>query len=122
MPNTDLLSPWVRRFLLEYLVAERNLARNTQKSYRDALQQFLPFSLAPPTDGSSGFEWRTFRQPAPELSFRIWKKLAAAGSPREISVLRRSIPWRDSLVCTARNTWNGPVRFRPSRRRRLHAR
>jgi site-specific recombinase XerD len=28
---------------LEYLVGERNLARNTQKSYRDALQQFLPF-------------------------------------------------------------------------------
>lgn len=43
MPNTDLLSPWVRRFLLEYLVAERNLARNTQRSYRDTLQQFLPF-------------------------------------------------------------------------------
>ena len=43
MPNTDLLSPWVRRFLLEHLVAERNLAHNTQKSYRDALLQFLPF-------------------------------------------------------------------------------
>ena len=43
MANTDLLSPWVRRFLREYLVVERNLARNTQKSYRDALQQFLPF-------------------------------------------------------------------------------
>ena len=43
MPNTDLLRPWVRRFLLEYLVGERNLARHTQKSYRDALQQFLPF-------------------------------------------------------------------------------
>jgi site-specific recombinase XerD len=43
MPNTDLLSPWVRRFLLEHLVAERNLAPNTQKSYRDALLQFLPF-------------------------------------------------------------------------------
>ena len=43
MPDTNLLSPWVRRFLLEYLVVERNLARNTQKSYRDALQQFLPF-------------------------------------------------------------------------------
>jgi len=41
--NTDLLSPWIRRFLLEYLVVERNLARNTQKSYRDTLQQFLPF-------------------------------------------------------------------------------
>ena len=43
MPNTDLLSPWIRRFLLEHLVSERNCARNTQKSYRDALQQFLPF-------------------------------------------------------------------------------
>ena len=43
MPDTSLLSRWVRRFLLEHLVAERNLARNTQKSYRDALQQFLPF-------------------------------------------------------------------------------
>jgi site-specific recombinase XerD len=43
MTNTALLSPWVRRFLLEYLVVERNLARNTQKSYRDTLQQFLPF-------------------------------------------------------------------------------
>jgi len=41
--NTDLLSPWIRRFLLEYLVVERNRARNTQKSYRDMLQQFLPF-------------------------------------------------------------------------------
>ena len=43
MHNTELLSPWVRRFLLEYLVSERNLARNTQQSYRDALRQFLPF-------------------------------------------------------------------------------
>src|SRR5271167_4393081 len=39
-----LLSPWVRRFLMEYLVGERNLARNTQKSYRDTLRLLLPFS------------------------------------------------------------------------------
>jgi integrase/recombinase XerD len=39
-----LLSPWVRRFLLEHLVGERNLARNTQRSYRDTLQQLLPFT------------------------------------------------------------------------------
>ncbi len=43
MHNTELLSPWVRRFLLEYIVGERNLARNTQMSYRDTLQQLLPF-------------------------------------------------------------------------------
>jgi site-specific recombinase XerD len=36
----------VRRFLLEHLVAERNLARNTQKSYRDTLALLLPFTSA----------------------------------------------------------------------------
>lgn len=43
MRDHALLAPWVRRFLLEHLVDERNLARNTQASYRDALAQLLPF-------------------------------------------------------------------------------
>jgi integrase/recombinase XerD len=43
MKNISLLAPWIRRFLLEYLVGERNLAPNTQKSYRDTLVLFLPF-------------------------------------------------------------------------------
>lgn len=43
MSDTTLLSPWVRRFLLEHLTGERNLSPNTQKSYRDMLMQLLPF-------------------------------------------------------------------------------
>src|SRR5215510_14510365 len=43
MTKTSLLGPWVRRFLLEYLVSERNLTRNTQHSYRDTLSLLLPF-------------------------------------------------------------------------------
>jgi len=42
MKNDSLHGPWIRRFLLEHLVAERNLARNTQRSYRDALCLLLP--------------------------------------------------------------------------------
>jgi hypothetical protein len=42
MPDTSLPGPWVRRFLIEHLVSERNLARNTQRSYRDALRLLLP--------------------------------------------------------------------------------
>ena len=42
MRDTALLGPWVRRFLMEHLVCERNLARNTQRSYRDAFRQLLP--------------------------------------------------------------------------------
>jgi integrase/recombinase XerD len=37
------LGPWIRRFLLEYLVGECNLARNIRLSYRDALSLLLPF-------------------------------------------------------------------------------
>ena len=43
MSDRTLLGPWVRRFLVEHLVAERNLARNTQCSYRDALTLLIPF-------------------------------------------------------------------------------
>jgi site-specific recombinase XerD len=43
MSNAILLGSWIRRFLLEHLVAERNLARNTQRSYRDTLALLIPF-------------------------------------------------------------------------------
>ena len=44
MADATLLGPWVRRFLLEHVVAERNLALNTQKSYRDMLTLLLPYA------------------------------------------------------------------------------
>lgn len=56
MTDRSLLGPWVRRFLMEHLVAERNLARNTQMSYRDTLTLLLPFAsrhAAVPIDGLS---------------------------------------------------------------------
>jgi integrase/recombinase XerD len=42
MGNTSMLGTWVRRFLMEHMVSERNLARNTQRSYRDAFRLLLP--------------------------------------------------------------------------------
>lgn len=44
MTDKTLIGPWVRRFLLEYLVSERNLSRNTQTSYRDTLTLLLPLA------------------------------------------------------------------------------
>ena len=43
MSDQNLLGRWVRRFLLEHLVTERNLSANTQRSYRDTLALLLPF-------------------------------------------------------------------------------
>lgn len=44
MTSSKLIGPWVRRFLLEHVVGERNLSINTQRSYRDMLTLFLPFA------------------------------------------------------------------------------
>lgn len=43
MNNNDSLGSWLERFLRGYIVTERNLARNTQKSYRDTFKFFVPF-------------------------------------------------------------------------------
>lgn len=43
MNEHTLLGPWLRRFLVEYLVSVRNLARNTQRSYRDTFCLLIPF-------------------------------------------------------------------------------
>jgi len=43
MTESHPLAPYVRRFLLEHVVADRCLSRNTQKSYRDAIRLLLQF-------------------------------------------------------------------------------
>ena len=43
MTDPRNLGPWLRRFLEEHIVSERNLARNTQLSYRDTLVLLLRF-------------------------------------------------------------------------------
>jgi integrase/recombinase XerD len=46
MDNRSALAPWIRRFLMEHLIGERNLARNTQRSYRDAVRLLVVFIAA----------------------------------------------------------------------------
>jgi integrase/recombinase XerD len=43
MKNAQYLSPWIKRFLLEYLDSTKNLSKNTQLSYRDTFRLLLPF-------------------------------------------------------------------------------
>jgi integrase/recombinase XerD len=43
MRDLVTLGPWLRRFLTEHIVTERNLARNTRESYRDTFSLLLPF-------------------------------------------------------------------------------
>ena len=46
MSDIQTLGPWLRRFLCEHIVTERNLTRNTRKSYRDTFALLLPFVSA----------------------------------------------------------------------------
>ena len=43
MRDANLIGPWVRRFLLEHVITDRNFSRNTQASYRDAMVLLLPY-------------------------------------------------------------------------------
>ena len=43
MSESHMLGPFVRRFLLEEVVADRNLTINTQRSYRDSIRLLLRF-------------------------------------------------------------------------------
>ena len=42
--NNDLAGPWIRRFLIEHVMNERNYSSNTQHSYRDMFRLLLPFA------------------------------------------------------------------------------
>ena len=42
MDNT-MIGTWIRRFLMEHVIGERNLTQNTQASYRDTFVLLLPF-------------------------------------------------------------------------------
>jgi integrase/recombinase XerD len=68
MDNPTLLGPWIRRFLLDYLVGERNLARNTQRSYRDTLTLLLPFVA---THQRTPVDRLTVEQVAPDVMRRF---------------------------------------------------
>lgn len=46
MKDSPALAPWIKHFLLQYLPADRNFARNTQHSYRDALRLLVIFASA----------------------------------------------------------------------------
>lgn len=43
MSEGHLLGPFIRRFLLEEVIADRNLTLNTQRSYRDSIRLLLRF-------------------------------------------------------------------------------
>lgn len=108
--NKNLLGPWVRRFLLEHLVNERNLARNTQKSYRDALCLLLPFVARMPENGSTNSKSKTYRPSEFVLFCTSLEKAASAEQRRATKGWPRFIPCVTSSRCATRNVFNGAER------------
>jgi site-specific recombinase XerD len=101
--DRTLIGPWIRRFLLEHLVTDRNLTRNTQVSYRDTLVLLLPFvsqAQKKPTDrlmidDLSPFRLRSFLE--------YLEKERGSAALRAIYVSPRSTHSRSSSVGAARN-------------------
>ena len=117
MPELVTLGPWLRRFLCEHIVTERNLARNTRKSYRDTFSLLLPFVS------------RKLRKPVDRLavsdltsrlccsSSRISRKIADAPPGPAISGLRQSVRSPASSAAGIRPMSNGAATSGLSHRR-----
>ena len=84
MKDKSLLGPWIRRFLLEHLVAERNLSRNTQASYRDTLTLLLPFASK---QGGCAIDRMTVEELTPDV---VRKFLDHLERDRQCSVVTRN--------------------------------
>jgi site-specific recombinase XerD len=82
MKDESLLSPWIRRFLLEHLVAERNLSRNTQASYRDTLTLLLPFASK---KGGCAIDRMTVDELTPEVVRKFLDHLECDRQCREVT-------------------------------------
>jgi site-specific recombinase XerD len=104
MKDETLLGPWVRRFLLEHLVAERNLARNTQVSYRDILALLLPFASK---HGGQAIDRMTVEDLTPSLVRTFLDHLERdrnAVAPPATKGSQPSDHWRGSSACAHRRT------------------
>jgi integrase/recombinase XerD len=82
MKDKNLLGPWIRRFLLEHLVAERNLSRNTQASYRDTLTLLLPFASK---QGDCAIDRMTVEDLTPEVIRKFLDHLERDRQCREVT-------------------------------------
>lgn len=119
MPNRLLIGPWIRRLLLEHIVAERNLSHNTQTSYRDTLVLLLPFIRA---HCKRPLDRLLIEEVSPQI-VRLF--LAHLESVRSCSVATRNqrLPlftlWRDSSAFEARSILPGVPKFVRFHSRRL---
>jgi site-specific recombinase XerD len=109
------LGPWVRRFLLEHLVGERNLARNTQQSYRDSLALLIPFIAGKVHKTVDQLEIDHLRLNTSDSFCNIWRKSAGAAYRHATNASQQSMRWRISSRNEDPNTSNGVGRFKPFR-------
>ena len=109
-PDVQLLAPWLRRFLVGYMVSEKSYSSRTRQSYRDAYRLLLPFAsqfVSKPVD----------RLTVEDLSAECltgssspWRRIADAAFGRETSGLRRYPLWRDMLQTMLLSLSNGVAR------------
>lgn len=107
MTDTRQLSPWIRRFLLEYLISARNLSVNTQKSYRDMLRLLLPFASATGGKAIDNSSWKIFLKAACATFCVLLEINGNAAHQRVINGWPASALWPGLLPCTHQNTLTG---------------
>ena len=114
------LGTWIKRFLMEYLPTERNLAINTLKSYRDGLTLLLPFVAERCSKAVRAPRGRGFVRRACVTAFlgHLGTRTGLLGADSQTCALRRSGPSPATSRCATRHLLNGPAASAPFRSRK----
>ena len=109
-----LLAPWIRRFLLEYILKERNLSINTQRSYRDTMILLLQFIAGDLKKQPGGLAILDLTENRLQAFLCISSRSGIALFAQGISGSVLSTRWHASSSGTARNTLFGQRRSEAS--------
>jgi site-specific recombinase XerD len=116
MSDAHLVGPWIRRFLLEYVVSECNLARNTQCSYRDTLRLLLPFAALQLKKEVDQISVIDLSGEVVRLFLQHVEESRKCGITTRNHDWPRSTHWHASSVCVVPSTSSGAARSEQSHR------
>ena len=114
MPKTKLIGTWVRRFLIEYMLIERELSTNTQQSYRDTFRLLLPEVAKAKRKALDKLLVEDLTSALVKAFLLGLEKTATVAQQLGINVLPPCVPWRSSSPRIVQSTSHGVVTFERS--------
>jgi site-specific recombinase XerD len=107
----NLVAPWGRRFLVKYVIGERNYSPNTQHRHRDTLRLFLPLVAQRCRCAVDRSTFAHIKPPVVREFIRHLEQVRHCGPATLNQRLVSLHSWHVLSGATARNIWIGVASF-----------